>query len=89
LIELLGEHALCLPHAGDHYHPLAAVYRVGVLDVVRRLLAAKRLRPVFLMEEVPTRIVEVEEWRDVDPTSQTLRNLNTPDEYAAALRDAR
>jgi molybdopterin-guanine dinucleotide biosynthesis protein A len=36
---------------------------------------------------VPTRVVEEAELADVDPTLQTLRNLNTPEDYEAALRE--
>ena len=71
------------------HHPLAAVYRVQVLEAVRRLLAENRLRPFFLFEAVPTRVVAAEELEDVDPTFQTLRNLNTPEDYTAALETAR
>ena len=56
--------------------------------VVTRLLAEERLRPFFLFAEVPTRVVEAAELADVDPTFQTLRNLNTPAEYEAALAEA-
>jgi molybdopterin-guanine dinucleotide biosynthesis protein A len=87
LIELLGEHAICVPYVSGYHHPLAAVYRVGVADAVARLLAEDRLRPVFLFEEVSTRIVEPGEIVAVDPTFQTLRNLNTPEEYEAAIAE--
>jgi molybdopterin-guanine dinucleotide biosynthesis protein A len=86
LIELLGDHAICVPRVGDYHHPLAAVYRLEVAESVRQLLAADRLRPFFLFEAVSTRVVEEAELADVDPTFQTLRNLNTPEDYAAALR---
>src|SRR5947209_5781711 len=88
LIDLLGEHAICVPHTDGFHHPLAAVYRVEVLETVRSLLSEGRMRPVFLFESLPTRVVEAEESRDVDPTLQSLRNLNTPEAYEAALRDA-
>jgi molybdopterin-guanine dinucleotide biosynthesis protein A len=88
LIDLLGDHAICVPRVGDYHHPLAAVYRLEVADAVERLLAASRLRPFFLFEAVPTRVVEAAELADVDPTFQTLRNLNTPEDYATALREA-
>jgi molybdopterin-guanine dinucleotide biosynthesis protein A len=88
LIELLGEHAICVSHVGEHYHPLAAVYRLEVIEAVKRLLAEDRLRPLFLFEAVPTRVVEAAELADVDPTFQTLRNLNTPEEYQVALQAA-
>jgi molybdopterin-guanine dinucleotide biosynthesis protein A len=87
LISLLGDHAICVPHVGDYHHPLAAVYRLEVEATVRRLLAEDRLRPFFLFEAVPTRVVEAKELLDVDPELQTLRNLNTPEDYEAALRD--
>jgi molybdopterin-guanine dinucleotide biosynthesis protein A len=88
LADLLGEASVCVPRVGDYHHPLAAVYRADVADAVGRLLAAGRLRPVFLFEEVPTRVVTAAELADVDPAFETLRNLNTPEDYAAALRDA-
>ncbi|HEV3144268.1 MAG TPA: molybdenum cofactor guanylyltransferase [Gemmataceae bacterium] len=88
MIELRGEHAICVPYVGGYHHPLAAVYRVDVLDTVNRLLAEKRLRPVFLFESLLTRVVEAGELADVDPTFQSLRNLNTPEDYEAALREA-
>ena len=87
LIELLGDHAICVPHVGDHHHPLAAVYRVGVKEAVNRLLAEKRMRPFFLFEMVPTRVVEANEVIDVDPSFESLRNLNTPEEYEVAARE--
>jgi molybdopterin-guanine dinucleotide biosynthesis protein A len=85
LIELLGDHAICVPKVGDFHHPLAAVYRIEVAPAVARLLAEKRMRPYFLFEAVPTRVVEAAELADVDPSFQTLRNLNTPEDYEAAL----
>jgi molybdopterin-guanine dinucleotide biosynthesis protein A len=88
LIDLLGDQAICVPHTEGFHHPLAAVYRLEVLPVVNHLLAEDRLRPVFLFESLPTRVVEAEELRDVDPALQSLLNLNTPEDYEAALRHA-
>jgi molybdopterin-guanine dinucleotide biosynthesis protein A len=87
LVDLRGDAAICVPRVGDYHHPLAAVYRLDVADAVARLLAEGRLRPFFLFEAVPTRVVGPEELADVDPTFQTLRNLNTPEGYQAALRE--
>lgn len=69
-------------------HPLSAVYRRRVLPHVEDLLAHDRLRPVFLYERVPTRRVQTAEMTDIDPGLRTLRNLNTPDDYRAALAEA-
>ncbi len=87
LVELLEDDHICVPKVGGHHHPLAAVYRTSVKAPVERLLAEDRLRPFFLFQEVPTRVVEAQELADVDPNFETLRNLNTPEEYKAALED--
>jgi molybdopterin-guanine dinucleotide biosynthesis protein A len=88
LAELLGDHAICVPKVGDYHHSLAAIYRIDVLPVVKQLLGENRLRPFFLFEAVPTRVVEASELADVDPEFQTLRNLNTPEDYEQALCEA-
>ncbi|HET6571992.1 MAG TPA: molybdenum cofactor guanylyltransferase, partial [Fimbriiglobus sp.] len=56
-----GLPSITVPKVGDYHHPLAAVYRVSVLPVARDLLASDRLRPVFLFDAVPTRVVEPHE----------------------------
>ncbi len=88
LVALLQDSWVAVPRAGGFHHPLAAVYRVGVAATIQRLLANDRLRPLDLFEAVPTRIVEPEELSDVDPGLESLRNLNTPEQYREALRQA-
>lgn len=88
MIELLGDKQICVPKVGEYHHPLAAVYRIEVLASVERLLAENRLRPTFLFDAVPTRVVEADELCDVDPRFESLRNLNTPEDYEQALGDA-
>jgi molybdenum cofactor guanylyltransferase len=87
LIDLLGTYVICVPRVEGYHHPLAAVYRIEVAYHVRQLLAERRLRPTFLFDAVPTRVVEPHELFDVDPTFQSLRNLNSPEDYHAAVRD--
>eukprot|EP00913_Durusdinium_trenchii_P035310 g33040.t1 len=88
LTELIGDHELVILRDGKYYHPLAAVYRTALEDRVRELIAAERLRPFFLVEACDSRIVDVEEMRGVDPNLDSLRNTNTPEEYAAPLEEA-
>lgn len=87
MIDLLGDASIAVPDVGGYRHPLAAVYRIRVRPVVERLLADDRLRPLFLFDEVPTRLVSECELQDVDPGCRTMRNVNTPQEYDAALRE--
>jgi len=83
IIDLLGAHQICVPHVDGFHHPLAAVYRLEVVDAVDRLLAENRLRPVFLFDAVPTRIVAAEELRDVDPGIEDVAQF----EHAGGLRN--
>jgi molybdopterin-guanine dinucleotide biosynthesis protein A len=50
------------------------------------MLAADRLRMTDLFDAVPTRAIGVEEFADSDAECRSLCNLNTPEEYDAALR---
>jgi molybdenum cofactor guanylyltransferase len=86
VIERLGDADVCLPEVGGFKHPLAAAYRASVLPKVRELIAANRLRPVFLTEAVRTRVLDASDFDAADLVS--LRNLNTPEEYEAALGEA-
>jgi molybdopterin-guanine dinucleotide biosynthesis protein A len=89
LQQLIGDDDLAIPFVDGYHHPLAALYRrATVLPAIEALLAADRLRPVFLMEAVRARVVQDEDLRAVDPTLGTLRNLNTPEEYRQALAEA-
>jgi molybdopterin-guanine dinucleotide biosynthesis protein A len=80
---------VAIPFVDGFHHPLAAVYRrATVLPAARALLAEDRPRPVFLLERLPATVVSAEELRAVDPAMGTLRNLNTPEDYDQALREA-
>jgi molybdopterin-guanine dinucleotide biosynthesis protein A len=88
MAELLGDRAIAVPNIEDRPHPLAAVYRRDVQDTIQRLLADANLRVGALLEELPIRRVSAAELLDVDPQLLTLRNLNSPEDYRAALADA-
>jgi molybdopterin-guanine dinucleotide biosynthesis protein A len=88
MIELMGNHDIAVMEIDGFPHPLSAIYRRNTLAHVESLLAQDRLRPVFLFDAVRTRRVKPEEMTVVDPELRTLRNLNTPEDYHAALADA-
>ncbi len=85
MIELLGDHDIAVMEVDGFAHPLSAVYRRTTLPHVESLLANDRLRPVFLFDAVRTRRVQTAEMTVVDPELRTLRNLNTHEDYLAAL----
>jgi molybdopterin-guanine dinucleotide biosynthesis protein A len=88
IIDLLGDHDIAVMEIDGFPHPLSAVYRRGVLPKVESLLAEDKLRPVFLFDALRTRRVRPEEMVTVDPQLRTLRNLNTREDYLAALAEA-
>jgi molybdopterin-guanine dinucleotide biosynthesis protein A len=88
MCDLLGDYAACVPVTRGYQHPMAAVYRRSLVDLVDELLAADRLRPAFLFDAVSTRRVSESELTDVDPQLDTLKNLNHPADYLAALAQA-
>ncbi len=85
---------IVVPRAGGHYHPLCAIYGLSALREIEALLAQDRLRPFFVFERMRTlvadedRLLAGEELYAVDPGLRALRNVNTPEEYAAALAEA-
>jgi molybdopterin-guanine dinucleotide biosynthesis protein A len=83
MVNLLGDHDIAVPVVNGRHHPLAAVYRVSLLQQVQDLLAASRRRPFFLFQEARTREVTAEELAAADPDLISLRNINTPEEYEA------
>jgi molybdopterin-guanine dinucleotide biosynthesis protein A len=85
MIDLLADHDIAVMEIDGFPHPLSAVYRCNTLPNVEALLAQNRLRPVFLFDAVRTRRVQPAEMISADPELLTLRNLNTREDYAAAL----
>ena len=84
-----------LPVARGFRQPLAAAYRTSLVDLAGRLLGAGRYRLGELFEHcVVVRLDEAALLADpelaaADPGLESLVNVNTPAEYAAARRRPR
>jgi molybdopterin-guanine dinucleotide biosynthesis protein A len=87
MIALLGASEACVPQIHGFLHPLAAVYRREVSPVAQQLLNVGQERLTDLVAALRTRIVTAAELADADPGLQSLQNVNTPEAYAAAVRD--
>ncbi|HEY2154750.1 MAG TPA: molybdenum cofactor guanylyltransferase [Isosphaeraceae bacterium] len=86
LAELIGDADLAIPRIEGQLHPLAALYRRETIGpIVRSLRDRGRSRLLDLADAARSREVGADELRAVDPDLATLRNVNTPDEYRAAL----
>jgi molybdopterin-guanine dinucleotide biosynthesis protein A len=86
------DHDIAVPHTDGHFHPLTAIYACTCLPHIEALLAADRLRPFFLFERVRTATCDAPslladpDLQAADPALRSFENLNTPDDYARALR---
>ena len=79
-----------LPTARGFRQPLAAVYRASLADLIANLAADGQLRPGMLFDHCRMNQIGDAELLDdavmarLDPEIESVVNLNTPDEYAAA-----
>ena len=86
-IALLGDHHIAVPVWDGMDHPLSAAYRTnGLSDRIGKLLDSGRRRLVDLLDGADVRRIAAEELRAADPDMSSLFNVNTPEDYAEALR---
>ena len=88
MIDLAEGYDIAVTEIDGFAHPLSAIYRRSALPHAEALLAEDQLRVSHLFTRVRTRRVPTSEMTAVDPELQTLRNLNTKEDYAAALARA-
>lgn len=88
LLALAPEYDAVVPREDEFSHPLSAVYHTRILEKIVALLAENQLRLQLLLKQINTRFVPIDELRSSDPELLSLRNLNHPEEYLAALRVA-
>ena len=74
-----------VPYWEDRFQPLHAVYRTSVAPLLADQLERGELRPVTLFERVPTLKIQEDEIRRFDPNGLSFLNMNTPEDYQAAL----
>ena len=81
-----GKHQAVVPMVGGHPQPLAAFYATNSLDVMRASLATgdKSLRG--MLKKLDVRYVSEAELRECDPQLRSFFDLDTPQDYQAALK---
>lgn len=88
---LCGAYDLAMLEDGGFRHPLSAIYATELGRRAAEMLAAGERRPVALFGRARSRVVTREELLDdeelarIDPELHALDNLNTPEDYEAAL----
>jgi len=86
LVDQLPEHDVVVPHWQGRFQTLHAVYRRSVSPLLADQLAHGQLRPVYLFDKVRLRRVDEDEIRRFDPEGSSFYNMNTPEDYAEALK---
>jgi molybdopterin-guanine dinucleotide biosynthesis protein A len=88
LASLRLDHEAVVPVQQDERpQPLAALYRVDPCrERAESLIQAGRRRPLDLLEAVKTRWVAFDEIRNLDQAERFFVNINTPEDYDAAIR---
>lgn len=82
---------LLVPAAQGFRHPLTAVWRASLLPVVRAALDEGVAGPGYLLDRVRTRLLDeaallaLPGVAAADPRLDSLRNANTPEEFAALV----
>ena len=82
LLANLGANAVAVPRHAGRLHPLAAAYRREAGVTALSLVRDGRLAMMGLLDALPTVVVE-----DF-PHAESLRNVNTPADYAALTADS-
>ncbi len=85
VVDLLGTHEIAIPIRDEFPQPLAAAYRTSLRPRVEQLVAAGRTRLLDLLDGSEVCRLAAEQFADLE----SLWNINTPDEYEAALRHLR
>ena len=86
LVSQIPEHDVVVPHWQGRFQPLHAVYRKSVAPLLADQLAHGQLRPVQLFDHVRLRRIDENEIRRFDPEGASFFNMNTPEDYAEAVK---
>ena len=88
MFEALGAAAAVQGVVDGVAQPLVAVYRASLAAKAARLVDEGRRRVAFLVEGEEVVLLREPQLREADPDLASFRDLDTPEEYAAALREA-
>ncbi|QDU51532.1 molybdenum cofactor guanylyltransferase [Gimesia panareensis] len=87
LLTILDTHQLAMVREGDRLHPLAAVYRISLIEPIQHMLSQGKRRLMDLVEQVDSVFLETGELQTLDPGLRSLRNINTRAQYLELLSE--
>lgn len=78
-----SDHDVYVFRDGDRIHPLCGIYSRKVIDTAEEMIAEGRYRMMELLSRVRTKYVDI---GSSCFSPQTLRNINTPEDYQSIRR---
>ena len=87
LRDQLGLHQCVVPRGNGFLQPLCAIYRLNCLPEIDALLLCGIVTPRTIVEQTKALVPLESALRKFDPELHCLNNLNTPEDFAQALRD--
>ena len=88
MLELAEGFEIAIPRDENYFHTLSAVYQVDLIDSVQEMINRENLKPFNLFEKSRTNEISMDQIRQFDPELDSLVNVNTEEEYQAALKKA-
>ena len=86
LCSMIGYYDAAIPEIGGTLQPLHAAYRKRCAGVAAGLIERGERRAIALAEAIKVRKIGEQHLRRLDPGLRSFFNINTPDEYLAALQ---
>jgi len=86
LLSQIADFDVVVPYWQERFQPLHAVYRRSVAPLLKAQLERGELRPISLYDKVRTRNIREDEIRRHDPEGLSFLNMNSPEDYDAALQ---
>ena len=81
LKEQIDDYDVVVPQTSRGLEPLHAFYSRNCIQPIRRCLNEEKLRIIDFFAEVKVKVVHEQELKGLDGSTQSLANLNTPEEY--------
>ncbi len=86
LCALIGYYDAAIPEVGGILQPLHAAYRKRCTGAIAGLIESGERRAIALANAIKVRKIGEQHLRRLDPGLRSFFNINTPDEYLAALQ---
>jgi molybdenum cofactor guanylyltransferase len=83
---MVGNREAAIPKVDGRDQPLCAAYRTSVAASIARMVGDGEKRMLALIDTLDTRRVNESELRPFDPDLRSFINVNTPEDYARALK---